>query len=87
VPAGKYKVTLCFREGWFTQPGMRVFNVLTDGKALWQGLDLVRESGGKSRAVTRTFHGLEPNAQGLLNLWFVPIVNYALVDAIEVSSE
>jgi hypothetical protein len=87
VPAGKYKVTLYFREGWFTQPGLRVFNVLTDGKALWQGLDLIRESGGKSRAVTRTFHGLEPNAQGVLNLAFVPVVNYALVDAIDVSSE
>jgi hypothetical protein len=87
VPAGKYKVTLYLREGWFTQPGLRVFNVLTDGKALLQGFDLIRESGGKSRAVTRTFRGLEPNAQGLLNLSFVPVVNYALVDAIEVSSE
>jgi Malectin domain len=87
VPAGRYKVTLCFREGWFTQPGARVFNVFGEGRTLLQGFDPVRESGGRMRAVTRTFHDLEPNAQGLLKLWFVPVVNYALVDAIDVSSE
>jgi hypothetical protein len=87
VPAGKYQVTMYFREGYFKQPGARVFNVLTDGRMLLQDFDILRETGGQLRPITRTFHDLEPNAQGAINLWFAPVKNYALVDAIEVSSE
>jgi hypothetical protein len=33
------------------------------------------------------FRGLQPNAQGKLNIEFVPVVNYATVYAIEVLDE
>ncbi|MGO9230010.1 MAG: malectin domain-containing carbohydrate-binding protein [Bryobacteraceae bacterium] len=87
VPAGRYQATVYFREGYFKQPAARVFNVLTDGRMLLQNFDILRETGGQLRPITRTFHDLEPNAQGAINLWFVPVKNYALVDAIEISSE
>ena len=87
VPAGKYMVRLYFHEGYLTQPGARVFNVFTDGKVLLHDFDILREAGGQSRPIIRVFQNLEPNAQGLLNLSFVPVVNYPLVNAIEVLSE
>jgi hypothetical protein len=37
--------------------------------------------------VERTFHGVTPNAQGKIVLSFVPVVNYASVNAIEVEDE
>jgi hypothetical protein len=80
-------VRLYFHEGYLTQPGARVFNVFTDGKVLLHDFDILREAGGQSRPIIRVFHNLEPNAQGLLNLSFVPVVNYPLVNAIEVLSE
>jgi hypothetical protein len=35
----------------------------------------------------RQFKGLQPNAQGKLLLEFKPVVNYALINAIEVIDE
>ena len=87
VPAGTYKVTLYFHEGYFTHAGSRVFNLFTDGKTLLHEFDIVKEAGGRLHPITRTFRGLEPNAQGALDLSFEPVVNYPLVNAIEVASE
>ena len=87
VPAGRYAVRLYFDEAYFTKSGERVFNVFTDGKTLLDHFDIVGEAGGRLMPVTRAFHHLEPNAQGVINLHFVPVVNYALINAIEVASE
>lgn len=87
VPAGTYKVTLYFHEGYFAHAGSRVFNLFTDGRTLLRDFDIVKEAGGRLRPITRTFRGLEPNAQGVLNLSFEPVLNYPLVNAIEVASE
>jgi len=35
----------------------------------------------------KTFHNLEPDAQGKLNLSFVPVRDYACVNAIEVEDD
>ena len=87
VPAGKYTVRMYFDEAYFQTPGGRVFNVFTDGRMLLRDFDIVRESGGQLRPISRVFRDLEPNAQGAIDLFFVPITNYALLDAIEVSSQ
>jgi hypothetical protein len=39
------------------------------------------------RQVKKIFRHLEPNAQGKLNLHFVPVRNYAMINAIEVVDE
>jgi hypothetical protein len=94
VDGGRYRVTLRFAETWFgpTQPGgggagSRVFDVFCNGVALLKNVDLYRESGGGSRALEMTFRGRVPNAQGKLVLSFVPIRNYACINAIEVVEE
>lgn len=42
---------------------------------------------GSGRALVKTYHGLRPNAQGKLIVSFVPDVNYASVDAVELEEE
>ena len=93
VDSGSYAITLLLSEKyWGTDiskqggVGSRVFDVFCNGIALIRNLDIVKES-GSGRALQKTFHGIHPNAQGKLIIDFVPDVNYAALDAIEVEEE
>ena len=96
IPAadGRYTVTLRFAETWFGfgKPGgggvgSRVFDVYSNGIALLRNFDIFRAASGAQRAIEKTFRGVTPNAQGKIELSFVPVVNYACVNAIEVVDE
>lgn len=94
VPAGRYGVTLYFSEAWFGPGnfagggmGSRIFDILCNGVAIRRGFDIFKEAHGSNRAVVLPLHGLEPDAQGKLNLWLVPVRNYALLNALEVVDE
>jgi hypothetical protein len=96
VAAGRYTVTLHFAERYFGPnnpspdgrgPGSRVFHVFHNGKALLTNFDIFKEAGGQDRAVAKRFTGLTPDAQGKLVFEFKPVVNYPLVNAIEVVDE
>ena len=67
--------------------GSRIFNVYLNGATLLRNFDILKEAGGPGRAIIRSFHGLEPDAQGKLALRFVPITDYACINAIEVLPE
>jgi hypothetical protein len=91
IPAapGSYRLTLRFAE---TYPapfriGERVFDVYCNGVVLLKDFDVFAEAGKSNRAWDKTFTGLRPNAQGKLMLSFVPVLNYAIVNAIEVTPE
>src|ERR1035437_3871234 len=93
IPAadGRYTVTLRFAETWFGlgKPGgggagSLVFDVYSNGIALLRNFDIFRAASGAQRAIEKTFRGVTPNAQGKIELSFVPVVNYACVNAIEV---
>ncbi len=93
LAAGHYDVALRFSERWFgpNKPehggaGSRLFDIYCNGAALVRNFDVFREAGGSDRALVRTFHALQPNAQGKLILALVPSANYASIDAIEVTS-
>jgi len=89
-----YTATLHFAETYWGGPQAppdtgaadRIFNVNCNGVRLLENLDIYKQVGG-FRALTKTFHGLKPNAQGKLILSFEPVVNYASVYAIEVQDE
>lgn len=96
---GKYRVTLHFAETWFGRPealalvglpptapptGLRIFNVFANGIALLRNFDIAKAAGGAHRGISKVFGPLEPNAQGMLILEFVPDRNYACVNAIQV---
>lgn len=94
VAPGRYAVTLRFCETWFGPKkqagggaGSRVFDVYMNGKALLRTFDIFKESGGADRPLDKVFHSLQPNAQGKLVFSFVPVKNYACVNAIEVVDE
>ena len=94
TPGGRYTATLRFCESWFgpKKPANggarnRVFDVYCNGVALLRNFDIFKEAGGEDRALDKTFHALEPNARGKLVFSFVPVRNYACVNAIEVLDE
>ena len=94
VASGKYALTLHFAETYFgpQNPGgggaaSRLFDVYCNGVRILQEFDIFKEAGGANRALVKTFHNLEPSPQGKLLLTFVPVKNYACVNAIEVGSE
>jgi len=94
VASGKYALTLHFAETHFgpQNPGgggtaRRLLDVYCNGVRILHEFDIFKEAGGANRAVVKTFHNLEPSPQGKLLLTFVPVKNYALVNAIEVTSE
>ncbi len=64
-----------------------MFDVYCNGVALLRNFDVLAAAGGPNRAVDKIFHGLTPTAQGKLVLSFVPVLNYAIVTAIEVEDE
>jgi hypothetical protein len=88
---GKYRLTLHFAETWFGTPESnqaaldnRIFDVFANGMTLLRDYQIVKEAGGPNRSVEKVFNNLEPNAQGMLLVEFVPVKNYAEVNAIEV---
>ena len=94
VPPGRYAVTFYFAEAWFGPDtpagggvGSRVFDILCNGVALRRGFDVFKEARGGGRGITWPVHGLEPDAQGKLNLALTPVRNYACLNAVEVLDE
>lgn len=94
VTPGSYTVTMKFSEAWFGPgkpegggKGSRTFDILSNTRLLAHNFDIFAESGGPERGVERTFHNLQPNAQGKLVLSLVPVENYASINAIEIIDE
>jgi hypothetical protein len=50
-------------------------------------LDVLKRAGGSDKVLLQTFHGLEPNHQGQLDLWLVPNKNFPMLSALEVLEE
>jgi hypothetical protein len=93
VAEGSYDVNLYFAETYWgprnpgkSGDGSRVFDVYCNGATLLHNFDIYKEAGSNTALIKR-FRGLHPNAQGKLDLEFVPVVNYASVFAIEVLDE
>jgi|SRR5579871_600065 len=94
VAEGKYRVTLKFCEGHYGKRnrgmggvGSRLFDVYCNGVALVRNFDIFKEAGGEGRPIDRSFSGIRPNAQGKINLSFVPVVGMACVNGIEVTED
>jgi hypothetical protein len=98
VAEGSYSLTLYFTEAHYGAPSQtgdffaggpksRLFDIFCNGEALARSFDIYKEAGGANVQLTRTFHHLKPNAQGKLNISFVPVQTYAVISAIEVLPE
>jgi len=93
VVAGKdYKLHLYFSERWFGVTnggpggqGSRVFDVYCNGKTLLKDFDILQNQNGGTAVMT--FDHVKPTAHGMLELDFMPVKNYPLINAIEIDPE
>lgn len=93
VTPGRYRATLHFWESWWGEGrqggggvGSRVFDVYCNFRPLLKDFDILASS-PTPNVVQKTFHGLTPDEHGRLVFSFVPQVNRAVVNAIEVVDE
>ena len=47
----------------------------------------VFKEAGDNRAIEKVFHGITPNAQGRIDVTFEPVLEYPMVQAIELTAE
>ena len=94
VAGGDYQIMLVFAEPVHGHgalaaegKGLRVFDVYCNGRTLMSGLDIFKEAGGAYRVIYKSFRHVKPDAQGKILLSFVPVVDYAVLLAIEVQEE
>jgi hypothetical protein len=89
----KYQITLFMAEHyWGSQnsglggAGSRIFTVRCNEMNLLTNFDLFAAQKGSGTIAVR-FRDLEPDQTGQLRLSFIPVVNYPLVNAIDVEAE
>jgi hypothetical protein len=94
VPDGVYEIRLLLAEpvaGRDGHPadgvGWRLFDVYCNGRTLASKLDVFKEAGGAYRVIERVFRDVKPDAQGKMLLSFVPVKNYSVLLAMEVTDE
>ncbi len=95
VAAGQlYTVRLFFSEGYFGPtkyiaggPGSRYFDVFLNGSRVLHNFDILREATPQQEAVVKTFRHIAPTALDTIEMRFMPVHDYPLVNAIEVTSE
>jgi hypothetical protein len=95
VVEGKtYSLRLYFSEGYFGRdklvsggPGSRVFDIFANGHTLLKNFDILREASPGHDSVVKTFSGIEPLNDGVIEVEFQPLHDYALVNAVEVTQE
>jgi hypothetical protein len=66
--------------------GSRIFDVRCNEQQLLHDFDLLKAQGSDSAIAVR-FHHLRPDSMGKLNVSFVPVTNYPMVNALEVDPE
>ena len=66
--------------------GSRIFDVNCNEQRLLHDFDLLKAQGTAS-AIAIRFHHLRPDSAGKLNLSFVPVTNYPMINALEVDPE
>jgi hypothetical protein len=88
-----YRVTLYMAERYWGAHnsglggvGSRIFDVSCNEQPLLHDFDLLKEQGPVNAIAVRFAH-LRPDSMGKLNLTFVPVTNYPMVNALEVDPE
>jgi hypothetical protein len=92
LPDKNYTIRFYFSEGWFGArnggpggPGSRIFNVYCNGTTLLKDFDILKQgTDGMSVYTARHVHS---TPRGSLELDFEPVINYSLINAVEVDPE
>jgi hypothetical protein len=87
-----YTLKLHFREHWFGAQngniggvGSRIFDVSCNGSMLLKNFDIL--AAGGSEPLIKSFPHIQPTAQGKIEIYFTPVVNYPSINAVEVIPE
>lgn len=96
IPLGRnytYQLTLYMAERYWGANnsglggvGSRIFDVRCNGEQLLHDFDLLKTQRG-ANAIAVRFHHLRPDSMGKLNISFVPVTNYPMINALEVDPE
>jgi hypothetical protein len=93
VPPGSYTARLYFWEYWWGKghpgnggPASRLFDVFANHQRVLENFSVIRTDPTNQVSV-QTFRGLKPTPQGKIELDFIPTVNYALLNALEIVDE
>jgi len=81
VTNGYYTVALHFAEGYWTQPGQRVFSVELEGVQK-DTIDAIAIA-GFGAAITRTYNCINIS-DGVLNINLVPVIDWPVINGIEI---
>jgi hypothetical protein len=88
---GHYRLTLYFAEQWFGTAASvfapvtrRSFSVYANHQTLLQDFQPGVVAGGANRAISKVFNNVQPDGHGKLHLEFVPMQNYAELNALEI---
>lgn len=84
---GKYRVKLKFVETYLKEPGLRIFDVLINGKKVLNHFDILKEAKGFAKAIDKSFENIQPDTEGRIRVRFVSSVQNAKVCAIEVTRQ
>jgi hypothetical protein len=95
VPDGAYQIRLMLAEPVAGRNsghpndgvGWRLFDIYCNGRTLAGKLDVFKEAGGAYRVVEKVFRDVKPDAQGKILISFVPVKNYSVLFALEVTDE
>jgi len=63
-----FTVRLHFAEIEAVSPGQRVFDVALQDRTVWESLDIVREAGGRNRALVKEFTGIQASDEIVIEL-------------------
>ncbi len=84
-PMRKYVVRLYFMEPDKKEAGQRVFSVVLQGREVAKHLDIVKEAGGRHRALVKEYSGIELN--GRLTVQLRPTRDVPVLSGVEVVVE
>jgi Malectin domain len=92
VAGTPYRLRLYVSERWFGASnggpggvGSRIFDVYCNGTTLLKNFDILKDHPDGTAILT--FDNVQPTAHGMLDLSFVPAMNYALINAISLEPE
>lgn len=86
LPNGSYDVTLFFAENYFTSAGKRQFDVMMEGRNVFDDLDVFIEAGGAHIALYKTISPVTVQDH-CLDIWFTDIQkDRALLNGIIISA-
>ena len=87
VLPGEYQVKLRFAETYVKKEGERVFDVFINGKKVLAHFDILKEAKAFDTAVDKSFPGIHPDAEGMIQIQFISSVQNAKVCAIEITRQ